>query len=267
MKATKLITTAAVATLGLTLLAPTVLAEGGDAKKLTGNGSITYEEDTSTNPPVDPEIPTDPVDPIGPTNPDGGALSVDMVPNLKFTDDKGQNAKISTQQGHYQAAAAKTKNKKGDDVKRGNWVQITDKRALKDNKTAGWELKANMTQQFKNADGGVLKGATIDFTNPAVTTDIENGFGAGNPTGVIPGITATPTVQLSETGGAKSMAKAAAGSGFGTYMIQYGRSDEFNGGTDTSANSIKLTVPANTPLAASEYTAKITWTIGDIDTI
>lgn len=267
MKATKLITTAAVATLGLTLLAPTVLAEGGDSKTLTGNGSITYEEDTSTNPPVDPEIPTDPVKPIGPVNPDEGNISVDMVPNLKFTDDKGKNAKISTKEGHYQAAAAKTTNSKDQEVKRGNWVQITDKRAMKNNTTAGWVLKANMTQQFKNADGGVLKGATLDFTNPAVTTDIENGFGKGNPTGVIPGITAQPTVTLSESNGAQPMASAAAGSGFGTYMIQYGRSDEFNGGTDTSASSIKLTVPANTPLAASEYTAKITWTIGDIDKI
>lgn len=261
MKATKLVTSAAVAVLGFTLIAPTVLAEspaGQDLpKQLTGNADITYTEDTTTNPPVDPEIPTDPVTPPGPVNPEGGPISVDFVSDLHFGTQSIQTAK-----GVYNAAEAKTKNSKDEEIKRGNWVQVTDKRSIGKDGPAGWTLKAQLTQQFKNADNNELKGATLTYTNPVVTSKTDQ-------SGTIAGITPVGNVELSydAQGTSSPMATAEKGSGFGTYFIQYGREAGFGGVTEenkTSGESIKLTVPEYTPLAASQYNAKITWTIEEL---
>lgn len=268
MKATKLITTAAVATLGLTLLAPTVLAENpsnGDAKQLTGKGYIEYEENTDTNEPKDPEKPTDPVvDPPGVVNPDGGPISIDFVGTLNFKGD-GTNgkAKIKTDAGTYFAAEADAKDKDGKAIKRGNWIQVTDKRSVDKDGPKGWSVSAELTQQFQTANAeNTLNGATIDYTNPVVTT-------ANNVTGIVPGVTAnTNQLEYKAGGGAsKEMVTAEKGSGFGTYFVQYGREEGFGGLTadnKTSDKSVKLSVPANTPLAAKKYDANITWTIKEI---
>lgn len=265
MKSTKLVTTLALSSLALLLAAPSVLAENEAAKSLKGNGYIEYIKDDSPNPPTDPEKP-DPVDPqppVGPVNPNKGDLSIDMVTDLNFKGDgEGGKAKITTNQGVYRAAAVNGKSN-GQDITRGNWVQITDKRPLVKDTPAGWTVTAELTKQFTNPDEGTLKGATIDYTNPLVTSKEVDGSASNIVTTDIQSL----SQKLEFGGGSKEMAKAEAGKGWGTYYVQYGRASGFGGLTDeteTASKSVILTVPANTPLAAEKYAAEITWTIAEL---
>jgi hypothetical protein len=180
-----------------------------------------------------------------------------MVGDLTF-----ENGKINSNEGKYFAKEVTTQNGKGETIKRGNWVQVTDKRSVKNNKPSGWELSAQLTKQFTNTDGGVLTGATLNYINPVVTSKSDQ-------SGTIAGITPSANVVLAydAAGSSTPMLKADEGSGFGTYYIQYGREEGFGGLTaadKTSDKSIELTVPANTPLAAQEYKAEITWTIKEL---
>lgn len=258
----KIMTTAVLTAFAGVLIAPTVLAA---PEALTGEGTITYEQDNSTTGPKDPEKPTDPVDPVGPTNPDGGPLAVDYLSNLKF---KGTNANgsaaIGTAQGLYYADEVTTKvTGTADDIKRGNWVQVTDKRALgTTGKPAGWTLSATLSKQFTSTNGNVLNGATITYANPFVNTNAE----ANISNGTIDGVTANNNITLSLNNSAEMVA-AADEKGWGTYTVEYGRPAGVAGlddTTKTSDKSILLTVPANTPLAAETYTAEITWTIAEL---
>ncbi len=256
MKSTKLMTSAAIAVLGLTLLAPSVLAAD---HSLTGNADITYKKDVTPNPPTDPEIPTDPVDPPGVIDPVGGDLTIDFVGNLHFGEQQ-----ITTNKGEYFANEARTKNGKGEDIVRGNWVQVTDKRGVSETTglPLGWEVRAELTQQFTSGSS-ILKGATLTYSNPVVTS-------ADNVSGTIDGINAETGVVLEykDGGGAsEKMFSADKDKGFGKYFVQYGREAGFGNVTEddkTSDESIKLTVPANTPLSESTYNAKITWTIAEL---
>lgn len=257
MKATKLVTTAALAALGLSVLAPSVLAA---PDSLPGSGEITFKEGTDPNPPVDPEDPEEEVDPPGPVNPEGGPLTIDFVGDLKFGT---QN--ITPNEGIYYAAEASTTLKGGGSaIKRGNWVQITDQRAVTAAGELGWNVKAELTEQFTApVSGSVLSGSTLTYSNPVVTTETDT-------SGTIGGITPVNNVTLEYVeggGGSETMVSAEPGHGFGTYSIQYGRAAGFGGlteSTKTSNKSIQLVVPANKPLAKETYTAEITWTIEEL---
>lgn len=266
MKATKLVTTAAIATLGLTLLAPSALAEGSP---WAGAGDITFSEDTGKLDPTDPEKPGK-IDPPGTVNPTGGPFAINVVSDLHF---KGENAdgsaKISTNKGEFFAGKPVGK-VEGKELERGNWVQVTDMRAVDKNGPKGWKLSAALTKQFANTEDDTQKidGATITYTNPVVTAEKDKEPRPDLLLGSDAKFTAGATKVLEfKDGGSESveMATAKAGSGFGTYYLQFGRSSTIEGVTeDTTANSVKLTVPSNTPVAAKKYVAEITWTLSDL---
>lgn len=273
MKATKLVTSAAVATLGLTLLAPSVLAAPGDvAKTLKGNADITFTENTDPVTPVDPEKP-DPVDPPGPVNPEGGPLGVNVVTDLHFKGKGGTDtAKIELNGGEYFAGKPVGINKDTGaktTYDRGNWVQITDSRAVDKNGPKGWKLSARLSKQFVNADGQELTGAKITYMNPVVTADSDTALPR---TDLLTGSDFKAGSDLvlafdKDGGGTKEMLVASQGKGFGTYFLQFGRGQEFlaQGADDTTASSVKLDVPANLPIAASQYNAEITWSIDTLN--
>lgn len=273
MKATKLITTAAVATLGLTLLSPTVLAaktpeqiaEAERAKTLTGKGKVTFEESNTKTDKGDPEEETI-IDVPGVVNPDGGPLRVDFVSELDFG---VQEIKLAG--GVYNAAAAedKTNNKI-----RGNFVQVTDSRGAGDDGVSkGWELKAKMSKQFETADKtSKIKGASISYLNPVVTYKEDKGsVQTPRPDVALDKAkyeangAAILSVDENGNGNEETMLTAKKGNGLGTYYLQFGRNKDYSKqADDTTASSVKLTVPANLPLKQSEYTADITWTINEL---
>ncbi|MGX7024918.1 WxL domain-containing protein [Vagococcus hydrophili] len=270
MKSTKLVTTAAVATLGLTLLAPSVLAAGvEEAKELNGKGTIEYVEDNGPVDPIDPEIVTPIVDPPGEKNDKAGSLRVDFISQLNFKGDGADGkAKITTNQGKYNAAEATYKkdiNGVSTDVKRGNWVQVTDKRTLNDEGiAAGWTLSAKLSKQFTTGKS-TLNGATIAYNNPYVSMKTATGMVESDQVKTVAG----NVLKLDES---KVMANAEKGKGFGTYTVEYGRpaadaenANGFTEDTKTSHKSVELTVPANTPLqAGKKYEAEITWTMAEL---
>lgn len=265
MKATKLVTAAALATIGFTLLAPTVLAAEGDAAKtLTGNGDITFTESTGKEDPKDPEKP-DIVDPPGVVNPEGGPLGVNVITDLHFKGKDGADkANISINKGEFNASKPTSVDGRTT-FDRGNWIQVTDSRAVDKNGPKGWTLSSQLTKQFTNADGQDLKGATITYTNPVVTAESDK---------VIPrtDLLSTPDFKIGTNlvlafdaaGQSQPMLTAEKGKGAGQYYLQFGRGTEFSAVDDTTANSVKLTVPANTQTAASQYKAEITWTIASL---
>ena len=283
MKATKLITATAVATLGLTLLAPSALAaptQPNDAKALIGSGDITFTEDSGRKTdPGDPETvdPLDPEKPIGPINPTGGPLRIDFLTDLHFKGEvteagKEGQALITTNKGEYNAASAQPVLKDGKTIKRGNYVQVSDYRSAGDDGQAkGWKLSAKMTKQFTDKDAkSVLNGSTISYANPVVTFKDDEGPIRKNLAEDKTKFEATAAVAdkalaFYEKGASTEMLTAHKGNGFGTYYLQFGRSEEFDGAkVDSSANSVKLTVPANTPMKATSYVGEITWTLEEI---
>ncbi len=265
MKKTKLVTAAALVTFSLSLLAPTVLAApGDDAKTLTGNGDITFTENTDKEDPKDPEKP-EIVDPPGPVNPEGGPLGVNLITDLHFKGENGADkAKISINQGEFYAAKPVSVDGKTT-YNRGNWVQVTDSRSVDKDGPKGWKLSAQLTKQFTNADGQTLNGATITYMNPVVTAESDT-------TEPRKDLLTTPdfkmgsnlTLAYDAAGSSQEMLTAVQGKGFGQYYLQFGRSAEFSGADDTTASSVKLTVPANTQTAANQYNAEITWTIASL---
>ncbi|MBP1047587.1 WxL domain-containing protein [Enterococcus sp. BWM-S5] len=244
--------------------ASAAFAEDGDATKLTSNGTITYEEDNTTNPPVDPENPGEEVDPEEPiiVNPDGGPLAVDAVTALNF---KTQKA-VTTDQTYFAEQVEVLKGGVSDGT-RGNYVQVTDKRlASSSNPRTAWTLSAKMTQQFTSGSV-VLDGATLTYTNPYI-----DGAGDDAQKPVL-GSTASNFV-LSESGNSVNVMGTADGTtGFGTWTIEFGSSAGVNGADDTTgtpnatdankieAGSVSLFVPGNTVKTATAFTGKVLWTV------
>lgn len=261
MKLQKLVATSVLATLGLGLVAPQALALE-EATFIKGNGTVTFEEnDDPTHNGEDVEDPENPGTEVVPEPGEGennndkkGTLRVDFVSNLKF-----DKQKITTGKGEYFATPTNVvlkneDNTPGETVQRGNFVNITDKRASDSATTAakGWVLNAEMTKGFTSSvetGESVLKGANITFTNPFVNSTQDE---VNYPTAF-----SSVVLQQGET---MKMASADAGKGWGSYSIEYGR-PEVDGQAATMGESVKLTVPAETPLLTTAYTAEITWTI------
>ena len=265
MKLQKFTCAAVLSALVLGAVGPTVFA-AEEARSIDGKGTIQYkindESENEGNEVIDPENPDEKVtvDPEegGNNNDKKGELRVEFLSNLKFGEQK-----ITTGAGEYFASATNAKNKADEDIKRGNFIQVTDQRA--DGTPAGWTLSAEVTSPFTNTGGVALDGAQITYTLPFVNSSQK----AEN----FP--VAESVVVLETSGGSKTMASAAAGKGWGAYAIEYGRpSLDANGkvvedGTGTVAptmdEAVKLNVPANTPLdITTAYEAEITWTIANL---
>lgn len=244
--------------------ASAAFAEDGDPLKQTSEGTITYEEDDTPNPPVDPEDPTKPVDPTDPIipNPDGGPLAVDLVTALDF-----KTQKAGTTDQTYFAEQIEVFENGVSQGYRGNYVQVTDKRLASSTTTrTAWTLKAQMTQQFTSGSD-VLGGSTLTFTNPYIA-----GTSADAQKPVL-GSTAS-NFTLDESGNSVNVMGTADGStGFGTWTIEFGSTAGVNGADDTTGapnasnanliedGSISLFVPGNTVKTASAFTGKVLWTV------
>lgn len=251
--------------LGSVVLATTILfgAAGqvhGVSTSLESDGTITYQEDNTANPVVDPENPSKEIDSGGEIvkNPDTGPLTVDAVTKLSFMT---QNA-VTTDQTYFAKQISVTE--KGTAVgTRGNFVQVTDKRlSTRD----AWTLNAKMTQQFQASATDVLTGAKIVYSNPYISgsgaTAIAPVLKSGNS------FTIEPSVSVPVMG-AEDNTK-----GFGTWTIEFGTSAGVNGAaTDTTGapdatnpnlikdGSVQLFVPGNIAKTANAYTAKIEWAL------
>ncbi|NKC59196.1 hypothetical protein HED34_04365 [Vagococcus fluvialis] len=119
----------------------------------------------------------------------------------------------------------------------------------------GYTVNAKMTKQFTQTAGtGELTGSTITFTNPWSNT-------AGGSTGTTPGFEATVKLEFDQ-----SALVATAGNsdkaGKGMWTVEYGSSTNVNA-EDTTANSVKLLIPAYTAssMAGGDYQADIEWSI------
>lgn len=273
MKLQKFTCAAVLSALVLGAVAPTALA-AEEARTLNGKGTIQYiENDDSNNDGnevVDPEKPDEKIDVEEEegtnNNTKKGTLRVDFVSHLDF----GATNKIKTGAGEYFASPTVGTNKDGEEVKRGNFVQVTDQRG---DGIKGWKLSAKVTSPFTNTAGDVLDGAKLTYSNPFVNSDQTDKTNLPTPTSSVvldtTGTTTNSEVMLS--------ADAATKQGWGAYTIEYGRpaldADDkvVEDGTTgvvtqpTMAESVKLDVPANTPLKIGDaYQATILWTIAEL---
>ena len=112
-----------------------------------------------------------------------------------------------------------------------------------------------MTKQFTQTAGTAeLTGSTITFTNPYSATAVGS-------TGTTPGFESTVKLEFNE-----STLVATAGNadkaGKGMWTVEYGSSTNVNA-EDTTANSVKLLIPAYTAssMAGGDYQADIEWSI------
>lgn len=246
IKLQKLAGTVLLTSLAFGMVAPQALAA---SNTLDGKGTVTFEADTTITGPVDPEEPgkevtVDPEE--GTTQTEQGTLSVDFVSAFKFGKNKINS---TTEAGEY--FATPTKVKKGEDlVDRGNYVQVTDKRA--GSAKQGWNLSAKMTQKFTSATkGDEIAKSTISLSNPFLNTTQADKAD----------VVANSTVTIESDATSSPVASAPAGKGWGTYTVEYGTTED-----EKMAESVKLSIPASTPLEENdEYTAAITWTIANLD--
>ncbi|MGM0219556.1 WxL domain-containing protein [Enterococcus sp. AZ126] len=260
MKTKTLCSVALLTLVGVSLAAPA--AANAEAKSLPSNGKIKFTEDNSEKPIVDPEDPDKPVvDPKEPVivNPDRGSFSIDAVTELNFGEDK---VKAFASNPEYFAAAIPVTTGTGEDateVNRGNFVQFTDVRGVANHK---YKVSAQLSKQFEaNANAGTfLKGATIGYSNAKISS--------ADPAAQWPATTVagfTLAADAAGTGAGSSvdvLTNTDASKGIGTYTIEFGQYGD--GTADTTAESVKLTVPNTNVLLADEYTAEITWTIAEV---
>lgn len=262
------------------------LAVEDSATNLNSQGKVEFrQDDDGTNPDVDPEDPYTPVDPPYTPNPNKAALMIDGVTPLDFKIQKGvvsdayyfaENVEVKYPAGHAQA---------GEVIgKRGNYIQLTDRRLDSDTVTnrTPWTLTAKLDQQFQNADASsVLNGSTLTFTNPVLETATE--LSAADMPKIV-----TSSFVLRAGDAAVDVLKAETANAFGTYTLEFGHTAEYAAanpglsltagdttgtaaGTDATVagagankienGSVQLYVPGNIAKKATVYTAKVLWSL------
>lgn len=263
MKFKSLCTLAVVAAITTGALAPIAANAETEAKTLAGKGEVTYEEDNDTNNPGDPEIPggTE-VDPDPDKNPDieinptGGPITIDVVTNLTFPNQKIGVSPAPTKAKANPITLALTD---GTSVTRGNYVQWTDKRAGNDHK---YQIKAAMTKQFTNGSNK-LENATITYSNGFLNSEMP----AANWPAARPELLTLTQDGVGEVVYDNNKAESTGAQGLGTFYVEYGTSaaDTKNtlGETSTglAGDSVELMVPAGQNIVKGKYVADITWSI------
>lgn len=251
MKTRSLCATALVAIFGVSTLAAPVFAA---PTELNSTGKVTVEEGTAGGQDqgtVDPENPDktlpnpDPTSPGENTNTDTGSLVIEKTTDLDF-------GTIKTSANDIKSYAKPMTFEEGAKT-RGAYVQWADVRA---GGTYGYEITAQLTKQFTDSTNqNVLAGATIDFANGLAVAQKDN-------TNLIPSNVLTAFSLSEDANDAKSIVTASKDNkeGKGRYIMEFGQS---NSETPTDTNSIQLTVPAATAsnMAATDYTATVTWKI------
>lgn len=240
MKKTAYSTLAATVLLtGFAFGASTVLAEE-DGASMKSVGTISYVTDDSTVNPIDPMDP-DPEKPITPTDPDdherptAGPLSIDYVSNLRFGEQKTTGTDMI-----YHAQLDEIIDSEGENIKRPNFVQVTDKRGS----NAGWHLTVTQDGQFKSG-ANELAGAVLTLDNATLST--PNG-------GIEP--TASQAIALTP-GSASDVLDAKEDQGTGTWLNRFGADEE------EGKSSVTLSVPGKTKKVQGEYKTSLTWTLTD----
>lgn len=240
MKKTAYSTLAATVLLtGFAFGASTVLAEE-DGASMKSVGTISYVTDDSSVNPIDPMDP-DPEKPITPTDPDdherptAGPLSIDYVSNLRFGEQKTTGTDMI-----YHAQLDEIIDSEGENIKRPNFVQVTDKRGS----NAGWHLTVTQDGQFKSG-ANELAGAVLTLDNATLST--PNG-------GIEP--TASQAIALTP-GSASDVLDAKEDQGTGTWLNRFGADEE------EGKSSVTLSVPGKTKKVQGEYKTSLTWTLTD----
>lgn len=249
--------------------APNELASKGKVTVIEG---ITDGNDGNKE---DPEKPTEPiVDPGGEEitgNPDGGSLVIQVVSNMDFGSIERSTSAVTKSAKAVEIEGAVTDpvtgevvldangKAQGDGVvrSRGQYVQWAD---LRKDTTSGYTLSAKMTQQFKEAGGAELTGATIEYSNGIINSASLGTWGKIDKT----------MFELNATDSVVVASATGAGVGKGVYFVEYGQSTDYVDAagtanpTDTTGNSVFLKVPAATASSVPtdvQYNAVVTWTL------
>lgn len=253
------------------LVAGLVAPTAANAAESNGHVKVDVGDATPTDPIVDPEDPNKtPIDPSTPGVHPGetGPIAITNTTDLEFGTIKTGNAVIEKDAASLALVDAE---KKPTGETRGALVAWSDMRGT----NAGYTITAAMTKQFALSDNSKkLGGATITYTNPMLETTTIN-------KDIAPELTASATsFTLGEgkegaSGDAVTVVNAAKGRGAGTYVLEFGQSAKYDAsnavigtsltekGSDTTASSVKLTVPAATAAAMTlgDYESTITWSI------
>ncbi|MCO7181202.1 WxL domain-containing protein [Lactococcus formosensis] len=210
--------------------ASTVLADE-DGASMKSVGTISYVTDDSSVNPIDPMDP----DPDDHENPTAGPLSIDYVSNLRFGEQKTTGTDMT-----YYAQLDEIIDSEGENIKRPNFVQVTDKRGS----NAGWHLTVTQDGQFKSG-ANELAGAVLTLDNATLST--PNG-------GIEP--TASQAIALTP-GSASDVLDAKEEQGTGTWLNRFGADEE------EAQSSVTLSVPGKTKKVQGEYKTSLTWTLTD----
>lgn len=247
-----------VSTLALSILAGATGVSAADGGEKITNGIITFEEDTSITPPVNPEDPdpekpvtpidpTDPEKPIDPENPGGGTagpLSIDFASSFDFG-----KQKISVKEETYFADVQRY----SDGTSGPNYVQVTDKRGT----AAGWSLSVTQLEQFK-AGENMLAGAELTLGNQGLNSVVGDAY--------------KPTIKnVSQTlvpGEKTDLVSADVNKGMGTWLLYFGEQKETDAViTADGAKSVSLKVPgAAIKLKDMKYSTQLNWVLTDAPT-
>ena len=236
-----------------TLILGGTIASAAPGDPMTTNGNVNVENgkvdpDGGVTDPEKPDekLPELPEIIVPNPNPDMGPLEISHAPALQFG-----TVKTSTKEVSAFAAATKFKNAADEEQSRGPILQFGDLRT----DANGYTVNAKMTKQFTQTAGtGELTGSTITFTNPWSNT-------AGGSTGTTPGCDATVKFEFDQSA-LVATAGNADKAGKGMWTVEYGSSTNVNA-EDTTANSVKLLIPAYTAssMAGGDYQADIEWSI------
>ncbi|MGX7265319.1 WxL domain-containing protein [Enterococcus crotali] len=220
-----------------------IIGEAVAVGSLTSNADISFSQDTTITPPVNPTDPTSPVTP-NPGDPHqpgtGGPLSLDYVSNFHF----GTKV-IQTVNATYYAQLDQVQNSLSTLISVPNYAQVTDKRGL----NLGWKLTVKQNGQFQTSD-----------STPAVLTNAQMSLVAATPnsTELLALAPVTVPVTLDPTGASSSpVATAALSTGMGTWTLAFGSGAG-------AAQGVKLTVPnTTTKVTNDQYKTTLTWTLND----
>lgn len=250
MKSNKLFSSLLVSTMALTVLGGELVASADTVGSKTSNGVITFEEDDSVTPPIDPENPEKPVEPVDPTDPEGpgegtsGPLSIDFTSSFNFG-----TQKISVKDETYFADEQAYK----DGSVGPNYVQITDKRGT----AAGWSLSVTQLEQFK-AEENELKGAALTIADQGLNSVVGQEHA--------PEVKATS--QELTPGSKVELVNAGKNKGMGTWALYFGKDAKSDAVIDKDGSkSVSLFVPASAiQLKDKEYRTQLNWELSDVPT-
>lgn len=243
-------------TVGAVLISSLVLGVSAHAAELepyTTFGDVTFEEDSSITPPVDPIDPPLIVEPGPETPPPGtpGPLSIDFASNLHFG-----TQKMSTTNKTYYAGAQEVTSGKGTPDEKKYYVplyaQVTDKRG----DLTGWNLTLKQEAQFESTTSKKeLKGAVINFSNATINSETD-------PADMLWPTVTNESFSLTPGGEASKLMSSNPEEGFGTYLLHFGA--EVVAGAEDEYKSVSVDVPGKTVKVAESYKTDLTWELQNV---